>query len=602
MKKIIILSIGSIFLFNLFTFGQKISKDYFDGEIYIKIKNEIPFVFDTLHSAVDVKSRLSFLVPLTSKYDITKAESSFYFSRSDILKRTFRIHFGKSELIDGLITEIKKINQIEYVEKVPIMRTTYTPNDLGTNDAYSGQYALYNIHAQDAWDVARGKHSVIVAIVDNAIDINHPDLSANVVSQWDVSDNDANPVPPVNTGWGHGTHTSGIACAATNNGIGIASIGYDCGLMAIKATPNSGDPNFVYNGFEGIAWAVSNGASVISCSWGGGASSTTEQNTIDDAYNHNVIVIASAGNNNNSKIQYPAGYNHVVAVAAVDIYDTRASFSCFGNWVDISAPGVGIYSTLPGNQYGSMDGTSMAAPLVAGLCGLIWSLNQDLSYDDVVSDIVNTTDNIDAQNPGYIGQLGSGRINAYRAVEAALPCNPSINLGLGSYFILKTESSGTITSKSTILANTQVTFDAADVIKLLPGFTAGGGSVFHAYIDGCGNRFAINRNNQRTIKGDKIVTGQKENNISVNVSPLNALTVFPNPAKSILNVNIYGLETGQYNLIINDISGKTLKQKVINTSGSKTSIQLSISELPAGIYILRVAENPKIKPAKFMKE
>ncbi|CAN5706061.1 hypothetical protein BH10BAC2_BH10BAC2_42960 [soil metagenome] len=623
MKTIIKLLVCFILLGNAVTFGQKISKDFIDGEVYVKIKNEVPFLFDTLHKRVDIRTKLPFLIPLMNKYNITKADASFYFSHSNILKRTFRIHFSRSELVNKLIEEMKKMNQVEYVEKVSLVQRTntnsdrginqyseqytlnnnnsnsYTPNDLGLN-----QYALRNINAQGAWDVSRGNRSVIIAIVASAIDVNHEDLAANVVKQWDVSDDDANPSPPSSSDlfWEYGTYIAGIACATTNNGKGIASIGFNCGLMAVKVTPDLGNPEIMYDFYEGISWAVENGARVINCSGGGGVFNETEQNIINDAYDHNAIVIAGAEFGDHSSIQYPAGYNHVVAVAEVDSLDKKSGISNFGSWVDVSAPGVYVYSTLPANQYGQYQTASgAAASLVAGLCGLIWSVNPLLSYDQVVNAVINTTDNIDAQNPQYIGQLGSGRINAFRAVESVLLCNPSINLRSGQFTTPKTESSGTITSKNKIPVGAQVIFDAATKVHLLPGFTAKNGSVFHAYIDGCGNKFALT-NNKRSSKTDKITADQKEENISADKLPVSSLNVFPNPARSTLNVSIYGLQTGRYNLLISNISGYTIKQKAITISGAKTTVQLTVADIPAGMYILRIAENPMIKPAKFVKE
>ena len=141
MKKIIQLLLYFIFLNNSITFGQKVYKDFLDGEVYIKIKNDIPFVFDALHRNIAIRTKLPFLVPLISKYNITKADASFYFSKSDILKRTFRIHFTKSALTERFIAELKNMNEIEYAEKVPLMNFVYIPNDIKPNQI-PGQYGL----------------------------------------------------------------------------------------------------------------------------------------------------------------------------------------------------------------------------------------------------------------------------------------------------------------------------------------------------------------------------------------------------------------------------------------------------------------------------
>ncbi len=570
-------------------FTQTVYKNYIDGEIYFKIKKQVPFRFDTLISQVEMQTKLPFLIPLIHKYNISKTEASFYFSKSDILKRTFRLYFNNSKQVDHIIKDLQSLPEIEYAERIPLIKLDYTPNDLGSN-SYSGQYALYKINAQNAWDVSRGDASTLIAIVDDAEDVNHTDLYINVIKKRDVSDNDDNPEPPRNdNGWEHGTHTSGIACATTNNSIGIASIGFNCGLMAIKATPDvtaNDSGNYIYNGYEGISWAVQNGAKVISCSWGDNTN-TTQQNVIDDAYNNDVLVVASAGNSNNTTKNYPAAYNHVLSVAATDINDQKASFSSYGTWVSVSAPGVNIYSTFPGNTYNYLSGTSMSAPLVAGLCGLVRSVNPSLSVDQVISIIKNTSDNIDSQNPTYIGLLGSGRINAYNAVESALPCNASINLGTGPYSVPKTESSGSITSGNLILGNTAVIFDAASTVDIVPGFHASNGSSFHAYIDGCGNKFAGNESDKKN-KNSRI-SNSIENN-SANTISSNFLNVYPNPASSIIHLD-FTTNANENNVVVNVFNSEMKQVKELKIGvliKGKQSISLNLNNLPSGIYFVTV--------------
>jgi hypothetical protein len=592
MKKILWLMIFFSFLNIPATFAQKINKDFIDGEVYIKIKKDIPFNFDTLHNTVDINSKLSFLLPLADKYKITKAEASFYFSKSDKLQRTFRIHFKRVELVDLLITEMKHLNQIEYAEKIPIMKMDYTPNDIKDNST-SGQYALYNVHAKEAWDVTRGNFETLIAVVDNAVDIDHPDLSLNVYKARDVANNDNNPRPPdTNPSWNHGTHTSGIACATSDNSTGIASIGFNNGLIAVKATSDiySGTSTIDY-GFEGIAWATSNGANVISCSWGSPNLTLTGEATINDAYDANVVVVASAGNNNNNVFQFPASYDHVLAVASVDKTDTKASSSSYGNWVDVAPPGVTIYSTLPTNQYGVLSGTSMAAPLVAGLCGLVRSVNPGLSNDEVVNDVISTTDNIDIKNPGFEGLLGSGRINAFRAVENILPCNPSINLGAGIYSVPKTESSGTITSAN-LLADVQILFDAKTLVDLTPGFFVANGRAFHAYIDGCGNTLF----STQYTKSKKSSGINKEGmDVVNNTVSVNSVQVFPNPANKKIEISYQLNQEGNITFTIYNMEGIVVYQgKGEKRLAGKFYTTIDVSNLKAGVYLLKCQTNNTI--------
>ncbi|MCK5454531.1 MAG: S8 family serine peptidase, partial [Calditrichia bacterium] len=230
-----------------------------------------------------------------------------------------------------------------------------------------------------------------------------------------LADND-----PIDFG-GHGTHCAGDAAAVTNNNTGIASVGGDCSIMCIRAgmTASNGF-GYIYYSVEGIYYAANNGAKVISMSYGGPGFSQTEQLAIDFAYNQGVVCVAAAGNDNNNTVQYPANYNHVIAVAATDQQDHKASFSNFGAWIDVSAPGVDILSTTVGGSYGNMGGTSMSTPIVAGLAGLTYAMFPQYSADSVINRIVNNCDNIDSLNPSYSGQLGAGRINAFKTLDKVI--------------------------------------------------------------------------------------------------------------------------------------------------------------------------------------
>ncbi|MES1219845.1 MAG: S8 family serine peptidase, partial [Bacteroidota bacterium] len=293
------------------------------------------------------------------------------------------------------------------------------------------------------WDYFSTGSNVVIAIVDDAVSRNHSDLSPNLwvnpgeiagngidddgngfiddINGYDVADNDANPNPP-SLAFDHGTHVAGIASAATNNNNGISSIGYSCKLMCVKA---SNTPSLITNGYDGIIYAANSGANVINLSWGSSSFSTTAQNIINYARSKGCIIVAAAGNDNVSTLFYPAAYTGVISVAATAPGDTKASFSNYGNWITVSAPGLNIYSTLPGDTYGNLSGTSMASPLVAGLVGLMRSLNPGMPAADLINCLKTTATNIDALNPTYTGQLGTGRIDA----EAAMQCvNASLSL------------------------------------------------------------------------------------------------------------------------------------------------------------------------------
>jgi PKD repeat protein len=435
MKKLLLAALIAIGPF--VAIAQSALPVYQDGKIWFRVKDDV-----RINASLDENPRnlaiasLPFLEPITKTHMVTKLSRPFFAAKnSTILQRTYLLEFSDYASAQLIIDELKATNQVVYAERVPMDYTCLTPND----PSYGSEWHLATINAAGAWNYFSTGSTIKIAIVDNAIDRGHQDLSGNLwvnpgeiasnsidddgngyiddINGYDVADNDNNPNPP-NNSFDHGTHCAGISSARTNNSIGIAAIGYSCKLMCVKATSSSASPSSVTDGYDGIVYAVLAGADVISLSWGGSGSSTTAQNIITWASQQGAVLIAAAGNNNVSTMFYPAGYVECIAVAATSSNDAKASFSNYGSWIDISAPGNNIYSTLPSNGYGNMSGTSMACPLVAGLAGLMLSLNPLLTPTDVRNCIQNNAVNINSQNPSYIGQLGSGRIDA----NASMAC------------------------------------------------------------------------------------------------------------------------------------------------------------------------------------
>ncbi len=282
------------------------------------------------------------------------------------------------------------------------------------NDPYFGeQWGMTKVEGPEAWDVTTGESAVRIAILDTGVDQDHEDLMAKIVSNKNFSTSNT-----VDDRYGHGTHVAGIAAAATNNGKGVAGLGYDCAIMNVKVLDDKGSGYYSWIA-NGIIWAADNGARVICMSLGGRSGSSTLQSAVNYAWSKGVVIVAAAGNNGNSNPVYPAYYSNCIAVAATDQNDAKASWSSYGSWVDVAAPGVAIYSTLPNHSnsigmlnYGSLSGTSMATPHVAGLAGLVWASLYGTSNADVRSRIESTCDAV----PGTGSYWRYGRINAYRAV------------------------------------------------------------------------------------------------------------------------------------------------------------------------------------------
>ncbi|MDP2211431.1 MAG: S8 family serine peptidase [Candidatus Aquicultor sp.] len=273
-----------------------------------------------------------------------------------------------------------------------------------------------DIDAWEAWDVTTSTPDVIIAILDTGIDQDHADLAGQIIGNKNFTSSGT-----VDDLYGHGTHVAGIAAAAANNGIGVAGLAYGAGIMNVKVL---GDDGSGYTSWvaSGINWAADNGAKVINMSLGGSTGSRTLESAINYAWSKGVVVVAAGGNSASSAKQYPAAYTNCIAVAATDQNDNKAYFSSFGSkWIDVAAPGVNIYSTLPnhsnrigGTDYGYLSGTSMSTPYVAGLAALVWSTGYGNTATNVRGRIVGAADKPVSGN--IYKKYGIPRINAFKAV------------------------------------------------------------------------------------------------------------------------------------------------------------------------------------------
>jgi len=292
----------------------------------------------------------------------------------------------------------------------------YTSAVMASNDDYSGrQWGIKKTMAPQAWEVTSGANNVVIAVLDTGIDKHQEDLVGKVIAEVNFTDS-----PTTDDVYGHGTHLAGIIAAAANNGMGIAGLAYNCSLMNVKVADDQGrfDSSVAA---KGVIWAVDHGAKVINMSLVATEPSPSLEEAINYAWSQGAVLIAAAGNLVGDKIVYPAYYSNCVAVAATDSNDRVASWSSHGDWVDVAAPGVDIYSTLPGNKYGNKSGTSMAAAHVSGLAGLLFALRSDKNSNGFVNDEVRAAieNGCDGLNTGAL----KGRINAFHAVSEALTSN-----------------------------------------------------------------------------------------------------------------------------------------------------------------------------------
>lgn len=399
------LYIGSQFLK-----AQEYYEHYQDGLVIFKIKQETKRFLST-NKQVDFKS-----IPLFSRhlagYDIVEVKHLHPDIDDESLNRVYQIQLSDFSKVDEVVKILESISGIEYAELKELHQSFATPNDPYFGSQY--QYGLIKIQAEEAWDISTGSSSIIVAVTDDAINVDHPDLKNVIIGGHDASTGGNNPRPCGSTNGFHGSHVSGTVGAETNNNTGVASIGYGVSIMPVKIGNCSGS---LTSGYEGIVYAANNGAHVINMSWGGPGSSQYGQSVITNAWNQGVVLVAAAGNDNTSSKFYPAGYNNVVTVASTDNSDKKSSFSNYGNWINISAPGSDIVSTDNNTGYQYSSGTSMASPLVSGLVGLMRSYAPSATPAQIVSCLYSSADDISSANPGYNGMLGSGRINALKALQ-----------------------------------------------------------------------------------------------------------------------------------------------------------------------------------------
>lgn len=343
---------------------------------------------------------------------------------------------------DATLNELSTIDGVVFAE--PNYKIEAYTNDPG----YSNQWGLTNngINAEKAWNVTYGSSDVTVAVLDTGIDINHQDLSANIFSNTaeisDGIDNDGNGYVDDINGWdfttyesstnngnnsvydgtiidgenidNHGTHVAGII-AAPVNGVGIHGVAPGVKVLPVKFMHD--DEGTVFNAIKAIEYAESMGAKIANCSWGTGGYSHFLHDAIA---NSNMLFVCAAGNEE-SDVQtypeYPAMFDldNIISVGAMSSDGNLTSFSNYGQGVDIAAPGEGIYSTLPENTYGYMDGTSMATPFVSGAAALLMSVSENMSPLQIKEMIISTA----SERAELSGKVdSSGVVNAGKLITS----------------------------------------------------------------------------------------------------------------------------------------------------------------------------------------
>ena len=380
--------------------------------------------------------------PTLSEQTIKATMAAYQCKRLKRIPRinVYKIKIQKSTTVEETLYALRRNPDVEYAEPNYIASVAETPND----PLFEHQYALYNpgsgppgspqgeeradIKATSAWEETKGDEEIIIAIIDSGVDMLHPELDEKIHSSgYDFVNGDSDATDD----FFHGTFVAGIAAAATDNGEGIAGVAWNCKILPVKVLDDQGD-GFYSDIIEGIIWAADNGAHMINLSLGGPMESFFLEDAVKYAYDKNIVIVAAAGNYEpweSSDVSYPAAYDdYCLAVAATDDNDLRPSWSSFGPEVDVAAPGSDIISLVPTwfpetkgwdptFPYALGDGTSMAAPHVAGLAALIKSVKPWLTALEIMNVIRYSADDVNsADNFGRDDYIGYGRINMDKAL------------------------------------------------------------------------------------------------------------------------------------------------------------------------------------------
>jgi hypothetical protein len=345
----------------------------------------------------------------------------------------FEVVNGKKTKVLSIVRDAKEIDFIVNAEPVALISNKACP----PNDPYySQQWGPHVMYADSVWCYFTGGSKNWLAVIDDAVDWYHEDLYDAVWYGYDFAMNDTDPTP--DNGQAHGTHVTGTVAATTNNGFGVAGMIVDTIYFA-KVKDNTS----IYFSNTAIANALNSIASnskirVVNMSFGSSAQNSVIETALQNAYNNGKLLIGAAGNDATSDPMYPASYAIVINVSAVGVDNfgdlTNASYSNYGSTIDVSAPGGSspgyqIISTLPSNNYGSMQGTSMAAPHVAGVAGLVFAVNPLLTNIQARSIIEQQV--FDLGTSGWDPFFGSGMVCAWCAFEEA--CNQlSISISAAS--------------------------------------------------------------------------------------------------------------------------------------------------------------------------
>jgi len=413
------LSFAILFFFTSYSAFSAKHFQEFNPNLYEKIDGKYAMKNQLLVAYQSSSESTAFISQLTRSLKnkgLTITAIEAISSKSAKLK-IVKLKLQNQQLLTSLRTSARTIPNLKWVQPNYVYNIGMDPREETPNDPHiQDQYHHRLMNNLRAWDISIGKN-IILAVTDDGFDINHEDLVSQFYpgKGYNFCDNNTD-VSVHDYDSEHGTHVVGIAAAELNNGKGGAGVAGGATILPVKFYGRSCNwtSELVYKSYQ---YAADNGAKIITTSYNidGFVDDQTFIAGLDYAYDKGVLHFNSAGNNDKKNPPRQA-FEELILVASINKNDIKSSDSNYGTGIQISAPGEDIFSTIPGNQYQLMSGTSTAAPNAAASAALIWSAHPTWNRNQVAAQLIGTTDNIDDKNPEYKGLLGSGRINNYRAL------------------------------------------------------------------------------------------------------------------------------------------------------------------------------------------
>jgi thermitase len=304
----------------------------------------------------------------------------------------------------AVIERLSKNPHVKFAELDRLVKSNFVPND----PYFGSEWHLSKVNAPAAWDLVQGS-GITIAILDSGVDGSHPDLAAQMVPGYNFYDNNTNTTDV----FGHGTAVAGVAAAASNNGVGVSGVAGQAKIMPIRVSDLNG---WAYYSTitQGITYAADHGARIANASFAGVAGSASIQNAAQYMKSKGGLVFVSAGNNGVDENVAPT--TTLIPVSATDEWDNRTSWSSYGSFVALAAPGI-TYTTSRGGSYQQWSGTSFASPLAAGVAALMMSAKPSLDVGQVEKLLYASA--VDIGAPGRDSYYGYGRVDAGAAVKAA---------------------------------------------------------------------------------------------------------------------------------------------------------------------------------------